>query len=206
LMNDADLVTPDGMPLVWALRWLGVEGASRVYGPDLTASILDEASKEGLSVGFYGGTSRALELLEAEVRRRWPDLVVAYAYSPPFGELPSEEDGRIVRAIDASGVQVLFVGLGCPRQETWMAAHRSDVRAVMVGVGAAFDFLSGVKRQAPRVLQRAGLEWLFRLATEPKRLARRYLGQNPRFVLLFGAQLVRARIGRPTGSPGKEIA
>jgi N-acetylglucosaminyldiphosphoundecaprenol N-acetyl-beta-D-mannosaminyltransferase len=204
VMNRADLVTPDGMPLVWGLRWLGVEGPTRVYGPDLTPTVLDTASRQGLAVGFYGGAPDVLNALVAEVRRRWPDLKIAYAYSPPYRELTSEEDGQIVQAIDASGVKILFVGLGCPRQETWMASHRGRLRAVMVGVGAAFDFLAGTKRQAPRSLQKAGLEWLFRLTTEPRRLSRRYLRQNPRFALLFGAQLIRARIGRPAISQGKE--
>lgn len=204
LMNQADLVTPDGMPLVWGLRWLGVEAPTRVYGPDLTPSVLEAAEREGLAVGFYGGAPNVLEALVAEARRRWPDLKIAYAYSPPYRELTSEEDGQVVRAIDASGVKILFVGLGCPRQETWMASHRGQVGAVMVGVGAAFDFLAGTKKQAPRSLQKAGLEWLFRLATEPRRLAKRYLRQNPRFALLFGAQLIRTRIGRPAKSQRKE--
>jgi N-acetylglucosaminyldiphosphoundecaprenol N-acetyl-beta-D-mannosaminyltransferase len=203
VMNQADLVTPDGMPLVWGLRWLGVEGATRVYGPDLTPSILEAAERKGLAVGFYGGSPNALEALVAEAGRRWPDLKIAYAYSPPYRDLTAEEDGQIVEAIDGSGVKILFVGLGCPRQETWMASHRGRVGAVMVGVGAAFDFLAGTKKQAPRSLQKAGLEWLYRLATEPKRLSRRYLRQNPRFALLFGAQLVRARMGRPATSQEK---
>jgi N-acetylglucosaminyldiphosphoundecaprenol N-acetyl-beta-D-mannosaminyltransferase len=197
VMNQADLITPDGMPLVWGLRWLGVDGPTRVYGPDLTSSVLETASKEGLAVGFYGGAPSVLEVLAAEARRRWPDLRIAYVYSPPYRELTSEEDGQIVQAIEASGLEILFVGLGCPRQEAWMASHQGQVRAVMVGVGAAFDFLAGTKKQAPRSLQKAGLEWLFRLATEPRRLSKRYLRQNPRFALLFGAQLIRARIGRP---------
>jgi N-acetylglucosaminyldiphosphoundecaprenol N-acetyl-beta-D-mannosaminyltransferase len=203
VMNQADLVTPDGMPLVWGLRWLGVEGATRVYGPDLILSVLDAASKERLAVGFYGSAPNVLEALLAEARRRWPELKIAYAYSPPYRELTTEEDNQIVQAIDAAGVKILFVGLGCPKQETWMASHRGQVGAVMVGVGAAFDFLAGTKRQAPRSLQRAGLEWLFRLATEPRRLSQRYLRQNPRFALLFGAQLIRARIGRQALCQGK---
>jgi N-acetylglucosaminyldiphosphoundecaprenol N-acetyl-beta-D-mannosaminyltransferase len=206
VMNQADLVTPDGMPLVWGLRWLGVDGPTRVYGPDLTSSVLEGASKQGLSVGFYGGAPNVLDALVAEARRRWPDLKIAYAYSPPYRELTSEEDGQIVRTIDASGVKILFVGLGCPRQETWMASHRGQVEAVMVGVGAAFDFLAGMKKQAPPSLQKAGLEWLFRLATEPRRLANRYLRQNPRFALLFGAQLIRARLGRHVISRRKETS
>jgi N-acetylglucosaminyldiphosphoundecaprenol N-acetyl-beta-D-mannosaminyltransferase len=196
VMDQADLVTPDGMPLVWGLRWLGVEGATRVYGPDLTPSILDAAEREGLAVGFYGGAPNVLEALVAMASRRWPNLKITYTYSPPYRDLTAEEDVQIKQAIDASGVKILFVGLGCPRQETWMAIHRDHLRAVMVGVGAAFDFLAGTKGQAPRILQRAGLEWLYRLATEPKRLWKRYLLQNPRFALLFGAQVLRT-VGLP---------
>jgi N-acetylglucosaminyldiphosphoundecaprenol N-acetyl-beta-D-mannosaminyltransferase len=152
------------------------------------------AAKQGIAVGFYGGAPAVLSALMAETRRRWPDLKIAYSYSPPFRELTSQEDARIVEDIDASGIRILFVGLGCPRQEIWMARHRGEVAAVMVGVGAAFDFLAGAKKQAPQALQKAGLEWLFRLATEPRRLAKRYASQNPRFALLFGAQLVAGAI------------
>jgi N-acetylglucosaminyldiphosphoundecaprenol N-acetyl-beta-D-mannosaminyltransferase len=206
VMNQADLVTPDGMPLVWGLRWLGVERATRVYGPDLTPLILEAAEREGLAVGFYGGAPNVLEALVAIAGRRWPDLKIAYTYSPPYRDLTPEEDVQVVQAIHACGVKILFVGLGCPRQETWMASHRGQFGAVMVGVGAAFDFLAGTKRQAPRSLQKAGLEWVFRLATEPRRLSKRYLRQNPRFALLFVRQLVRARMSRPTIPQRKETS
>jgi N-acetylglucosaminyldiphosphoundecaprenol N-acetyl-beta-D-mannosaminyltransferase len=202
VMNGADLVTPDGMPLVWGLRRLGVPHASRVYGPDLTPEVLTEAEARGLPVGFYGGTPEVLEALLAKVRRRWPALAVAYAWSPPFTTLSEDADAEIVEAVNDSGTRILFVGLGCPKQETWIAAHRGRVGAVMLGVGAAFDFLAGVKRQAPRGLQRLGLEWLFRLVSEPGRLAKRYLHQNPRFALLFAAQLVRSRRARDVRNDG----
>jgi N-acetylglucosaminyldiphosphoundecaprenol N-acetyl-beta-D-mannosaminyltransferase len=197
VMDGADLVTPDGMPLVWGLRQLGVPAATRVYGPDLTPRILAEAQARAIPVGFLGGTPTVLDALLAEVRRRWPDLDVAYAWSPPFTAPSDAPDAEVVSAIERSDARILFVGLGCPKQERWMAAHRGRVGAVMVGVGAAFDFLAGVKRQAPRWMMRLGLEWLFRLVTEPRRLARRYLGQNPRFALLFAAQLARG--GRRAG-------
>jgi N-acetylglucosaminyldiphosphoundecaprenol N-acetyl-beta-D-mannosaminyltransferase len=195
-MNEADLVTPDGMPLVWGLRRLGIPKATRVYGPDLTPVVLDMAESEGIPVGFYGASPDVLRALLAAVARRWPDLHVAHASSPPFRDLSAEEDEEITLSIVASGARILFVGLGCPKQEQWMASHRGRLPAVMVGVGAAFDFLAGTKRQAPRILQRAGLEWAFRLATEPRRLWKRYLRNNPRFVLLFGRQLVRASLDR----------
>ncbi|MGQ9635487.1 MAG: WecB/TagA/CpsF family glycosyltransferase [Bryobacteraceae bacterium] len=190
IMNDADLVTPDGMPLVLGLRLLGVRGASRVYGPDLTPVLLRAAEQNGLPVGFYGATSEVLALLLTRLCRRFPRLRIAYAYAPPFRPISAEEDARIVKEIEHTGVRLLFVGLSTPKQERWMAAHRGRIPAVMIGVGAAFDFLAGAKPQAPHWMQRAGLEWLFRLSTEPRRLWRRYLKHNPRFVVLFGRQVL----------------
>jgi N-acetylglucosaminyldiphosphoundecaprenol N-acetyl-beta-D-mannosaminyltransferase len=190
VMNHADLVTPDGMPLVWALKLLGHPGASRVYGPDLTWITLEKAAAHGIPVGFYGGSPRALKLLLVVVGRRLPALRVTYAFSPPFRPLTEEEDRQVVREINGSGAGILFIGLNSPKQDCWMAAHKGIVQAVMVGVGAAFDFLAGTKPQAPRWMMRCGLEWLFRLATEPRRLWKRYLKHNPRFVVLFALQLL----------------
>ena len=136
--------------------------------------------------------------------RRFPDLRIVFGLAPPFRTLTAEEDERITRDIEASGARIVFVGLGCPKQERWMSEHRPSVRAVMLGVGAAFDFLAGSKRQAPAVLQRMGLEWLFRLATEPRRLWRRYLRHNPRFVVLFGRQVLRTKLHRALGSADEE--
>jgi N-acetylglucosaminyldiphosphoundecaprenol N-acetyl-beta-D-mannosaminyltransferase len=189
IMNAADLVTPDGMPVVWGLRLLGIPQAARVYGPDLTPCVLEAAEREGIPVGFYGATDAVLGRLLGVVRRRWPRLRIAYAWSPPFRAQTPEEDRATTAQIVASGARILLVGLSTPKQERWMAAHRGRIPAVMLGVGAAFDFLAGAKRQAPRWMMRAGLEWLFRLATEPRRLAGRYLKHNPRFLVLFVAQL-----------------
>lgn len=196
VVNDADLVTPDGMPLVWALRRLGVPGASRVYGPDLTPLLCEAAAQRGTRVGFYGGTPEVLRRMVSALQTRLPSLDVGYCWSPPFRPLTPEEEEGVVLAIRTSGIRVLFVGLGCPKQERWMAAHRESLPSVMVGVGAAFDFLAGSKRQAPRALQRAGLEWAFRLVHEPRRLWRRYAVHNPRFMALFVQQLIRERFGR----------
>jgi N-acetylglucosaminyldiphosphoundecaprenol N-acetyl-beta-D-mannosaminyltransferase len=198
VMNGADLVTSDGMPLVWGLRALGIPSASRVYGPELTPTVMARAATEGLPVAFVGGTDPILDKMIERVTNELPHLRVAYRVSPPFGPTTREEDERIARAINASGARIVFVGLGCPKQERWMARQRGDVRAVMIGVGAAFDFLAGVKPQAPELLRRWGFEWAFRLATEPRRLWRRYLHQNPRFLLLFGRQLLARRSHRST--------
>ncbi len=192
-VNRCDLITPDGMPLVWGLRRLGVPDATRVYGPDLSVWALEGAAREGIPVGFYGASPEVLERLVLAAERRFPALRVVFAESPPFRALTPEEDAGAVERIDRSGARILFVGLGCPRQEQWVSAHLGRVRAVMLAVGAAFDFLAGSKPQAPRWMQRAGLEWLFRLASEPRRLWRRYLVGGPRFVALFARQLLFAR-------------
>lgn len=193
VVNGAGLVTPDGVPLVWGLEWLGVPDAERVYGPSLTPAVCEAAQAANIAVGFYGGTTEAVESMSAALLSEFPRLNIAYRYSPPFRPLTAEEDASVVDAIAKSGARILFVGLGCPKQERWMAEHQGRVPAVMLGVGAAFDFISGEKVQAPSWLQERGLEWLFRFLTEPRRLWKRYLYLNPRFVYHFGRQLVRSR-------------
>lgn len=199
VMRRADLVTPDGMPLVWALRLLGVRTASRVAGTDLVPRVLRLAAASGTPVGFFGGTSEVLADLRSWAETLFPNLVVSFAYDPPFRALSEEEEQRVLREVTESKTRILFVGLGCPKQEIWMDRVRGRVPAVMVGVGAAFDFLSGRKRRAPILLQRVGLEWMFRLASEPQRLWRRYVLHNPRFVVLFARQMLRDRLSRRGG-------
>jgi len=188
-VNGADLVTPDGMPLVWMLRLKGARHQERVYGPTLMLHVLGMAALENIPVGFYGSDPETLRGLVSTLTARFPGLRIVYTLSPPFRELTPEEDACYVSEIVASGARILFVGLGCPRQEQWMAAHRGRVPAVMLGVGAAFDFHAGTKKQAPSWMQGLGLEWLFRLAQEPRRLWKRYLWHNPRFVVLALADL-----------------
>ena len=187
-VNAADRVTPDGVPLVWALRRRGISDATRVYGPELMSEICARAEARELTIGLYGGTPRVLTALCARLHKRYPRLQIRFAFAPPFAPLGSEEDARITEAMAASGAHVVFVGLGCPKQERWMADHRARLPCALVGVGAAFDFLAGEKAQAPAWMQRCGLEWLFRLIHEPRRLARRYLVGNPRFIFqsVFG--------------------
>lgn len=191
----ASLAVPDGQPLVWALRSLGHRRATRIYGPDLMAHFLAEAARAGIPVYLYGGrTPEALELLRARLLQRFPGLVIAGSWSPPFRELTAEEEREVCEQIDASGARVVWVGTGQPKQERWMLHMRPLLRApVLVGVGAAFDFHAGLVRQAPPWMQRAGLEWLFRLSREPRRLWRRYARYNPRFVAAFLAQYLRER-------------
>jgi len=189
-LNNAGTAFPDGMPLVWALYALGKKSAQRVCGADATAALLAAAEKDGVSVGFYGGSQTVLESLLGTVRLLHPNLNVVYAESPPFRALTPQEDEAVVERIASSGVQLLFVGIGCPRQEHWIIDHMGRVPAVMFAVGAAFDFIAGSKRRAPRWMQSCGLEWVFRLAAEPRRMAYRYFKHNPRFVLMFLRQLL----------------
>jgi N-acetylglucosaminyldiphosphoundecaprenol N-acetyl-beta-D-mannosaminyltransferase len=198
-LNRVDMVNPDGMPLVWALRALGVSSAERVYGPDATVAMLAIAEDAGIAVGFYGGRAEVLEALIHTVQRDYPRLKIVFRESPPFRRLTAEEDAAVVDRMRDSGVRLLFVGLGCPKQEKWIIGHVGRVPAVMFGVGAAFDFLAGTKAQAPRWMMRAGLEWAFRLMTEPRRLAGRYLRHNPRFVVLFLRQLFAERWSEARG-------
>lgn len=193
MINAADLVTPDGVPLVWALRLFGVPDAQRVYGPLLTLHVCERAAAAGVPVGFFGGTKQSLDLVKKNLMKKYLELQIVYSFNPPFRPHTKEEDGQVVKDITSSGARILFVGLGCPKQERWMAEHKDRIPAVMLGVGAAFDFIAGLKPQAPLWMQNTGLEWLFRLATEPRRLWRRYLYHNPRFIFHFGCQLLGLR-------------
>jgi N-acetylglucosaminyldiphosphoundecaprenol N-acetyl-beta-D-mannosaminyltransferase len=190
VLKHADLVTPDGVPLVWLMRLKGQRAQQRVYGPTLMLRVLEAAAQNGVPVGFYGGTPDVLGSLVKRMQERFDGLNAAFAVSPPFAEMSNQEDADLVEQINRSGIRILFVGLGCPKQEIWMARHRGKVNAVMLGVGAAFDFHAGVKPQAPPWMQGIGLEWLFRLSTEPRRLWKRYLYHNPRFVALAIADLL----------------
>jgi N-acetylglucosaminyldiphosphoundecaprenol N-acetyl-beta-D-mannosaminyltransferase len=189
----ATLAVPDGQPLVWALRALGHADATRIYGPDLMAAFCARAAVSGTPMYLYGGrTPEALELLEARLRERFPGLVIAGGFSPPFRELDAVEHERALAAIDASGARVVWVGTGQPKQELWMLRARPHLQAPMlVGVGAAFDFHAGLVSQAPRWMQRSGLEWSYRLSREPRRLWRRYARYNPRFIAGFARQYAR---------------
>jgi len=183
-VNQADLVTPDGMPLVWMLRRRGERTATRVYGPDLTLNLLQAAEDGGMPVGFLGGRPEVLQALLRRVASDYPRLQVAYSYAPPFRSLSGEENAAVLKDVAQSGAQLLFVSLGCPKQESWMAANSAGAPVVMVGVGAAFDFLSGSVRQAPQWMRASGFEWAFRFVQEPRRLWRRYVKHNSRFLVL----------------------
>lgn len=202
VVNGADLVTPDGRPLVWALASLGVKGASQVRGTDLTAYVVERAAHEGVPIGLYGGTPELLEDFVRLLEARYPGIRVVCRIAPPFRPLTPEEDEAVTREIVASGARILFVGIGCPKQERWMGAHKGRIPAVMLGVGAAFDFHTGRVPQAPHWMQVSGLEWVFRLLMDPRRLWKRYAKHNPRFVGLFVMQLLGLRGFVEKSSPG----
>ena len=190
-LNSADMATPDGMPVVWALRSFGCRGQRRVYGPDLMLALCHQAAELGHRIFLYGSRPQTLEHLERRLLRRFPKLVIGGSYSPPFRALTCAEDREITTRIIAADADLIFIGLSTPRQERWMAAHRARIPGVMVGVGAAFDFHAGQLKQAPPWMQQHGLEWLFRLLMEPRRLWKRYLLITPLFLPMWSLQKLR---------------
>ncbi|MDX1978395.1 MAG: WecB/TagA/CpsF family glycosyltransferase [Pseudanabaenaceae cyanobacterium bins.68] len=192
-LTAAHLITPDGMPLVWVMRLLGAKGQTRVYGPDLMLYCCDRAQIQGYKIYLYGSSAVVLAQLHQNLSSRYPQLQICGSYAPGIlSTMPSwaEIEADIYR-INQSGAQIVMVGLGCPKQEYWMAAAKPSLKAIAIGVGAAFDFHGGKVKQAPRWLMAIGLEWLYRWLQEPRRLASRYLVTNPLFILLLGRQLWR---------------
>jgi N-acetylglucosaminyldiphosphoundecaprenol N-acetyl-beta-D-mannosaminyltransferase len=200
-LASASLVTPDGMPLVWFLRSRGHSRQNRVYGPDLTIALLKLAQRRKARVFFYGGSAETLRILIKTVKIRFPRLKIAGSYSPPFRERFSpHEEIRHARIIDKTKPHLVFVGLGAPKQEIWMHRMRPKIKApFLLGVGAAFDFIAGRKPSAPRWMKRSGLEWLFRLSTEPSRLWWRYLYSIPLFAVLASLQYSGLWTLKPVG-------
>jgi N-acetylglucosaminyldiphosphoundecaprenol N-acetyl-beta-D-mannosaminyltransferase len=190
-LMSSSLNVPDGQPLVWALNLLGHSLKDRVYGPELMARSCARAVESGQRIYLYGGRNQgALVQLALNLRQRYPGVRIVGGYSPPHRPLSAEERAAVVKEINGSRADVVWVGIGVPKQEKWMAEMRSDLDApVLAGVGAAFDFHAGLVPQAPNWLQESGLEWAYRLAHEPRRLWRRYLRYNPRFVGAFARQL-----------------
>lgn len=193
--NRAGMVTPDGMPLVWIGRSMGETHVTRVYGPDLLLAVCQVSVRKGYRHFFYGGKAGVPDLLARRLKARFPGLSVAGTFSPPFRDLTLAEDAELIRAINDAAPDIVWVGLSTPKQERWMAAHIHQLTApVLVGVGAAFDFHAGLKRQAPTWMQRSGLEWFFRVINEPIRLGPRYLLNNPLFVCRVAAAFLKARL------------
>lgn len=192
--NAAGLVTPDGMPMVWLGRLAGFKQMQRVYGPHLMLEVCRASLRRQYRHYFYGGAPGVAERLIERLQQRFPGLQVAGSFCPPFRPLTDAEDRQVVEAINWSGAQIVWVGLSTPKQERWMAAHRARLRPeVLIGVGAAFDFNAGLKRQAPRWIQHSGMEWAYRLASEPRRLWKRYAVNNPLFLLYLAEQFVGLR-------------
>lgn len=197
-LDGADLSTSDGAPIAWAMRRLGLVSQERIAGPDLMWRYLHHAERLGQTIFLYGSTYGTLNSLRRAIAREFPQIEVRGMLSPPFRKPSLIEDESEIAAINDSGAHLVFIGLGCPKQEKWMAAHRGKINAVMVGVGAAFDFHAGMKSRAPLWWQQHGLEWLYRLGAEPRRLLRRYLVTNTLFMVGFAKQLILAKLSPPT--------
>lgn len=194
IINMADMATPDGAPIAWTLRKLGFPAQQRINGPDLMWKYLDIAQRLDHTVFFYGSTPEVLANLREAIGKQFPQLRIGGMHSPPFRALTPEEDAVEVDMINSSGANVVFVGLGCPKQEKWMAAHRGRIQAVMIGVGAAFDYHSGMMKRAPLWWQRNGLEWLYRLGSEPRRLFKRYVVTNTLFIIGIARQFAEQKV------------
>ncbi len=190
-LQHADMSTPDGAPVAWLMRKIGWPEQQRISGPDLMWHLMAEAERLQLPVFLLGSTETTLARLTQRLQQVFPDLQIAGMLSPPFRRLSASEDAHMVEIINNSGARLLFVGLGCPKQEIWMAAQRDRLQVVMLGVGAAFDYHAGVLPRAPQSWQRLGLEWLFRLYQEPSRLLKRYLITNSLFLLALPGELWR---------------
>ena len=190
ILNDAFLCTPDGMPMVWAGKLAGHRDMRRVYGPDLMLDICAWSETSGCKHFFYGGADGVAELLAQKLKAKFPKLAVVGCYTPPFRALTADEEAQLQAQVRAARPDILWVGLSTPKQEKFMAEFLPKLdTTLMIGVGAAFDFHSGRVKQAPRWMQRSGLEWFYRLCSEPRRLAKRYCRNNPLFLLKFLAQL-----------------
>jgi N-acetylglucosaminyldiphosphoundecaprenol N-acetyl-beta-D-mannosaminyltransferase len=193
-LNGADWITPDGMPVVWALRLRGAPAVGRVYGPDLMLALSQLSAERGYCQFYLGGAPGVAEALAHNLQARFAGLPVAGTFAPPFREQSAAEEAAVLAQVNASGAQLVWVGLGSPKQDVWMARFRPRLQApLLVGVGAAFDFFTGRQRQAPRWMQRSGLEWAFRLFSQPRRLWRRYLIYNPKFMALLALELAGRR-------------
>jgi len=189
--NNADIAIPDGRPIFWSLKLLGYKNAEHLRGEFVTRNLCKYAEEHNFEIGFYGGKKETLEKCVKKLKDKHKKLKINYVYSPPFRKLSEEEDQKVILDINSSQTKILFVALGCPAQETWMASHRDNLKCVCLGVGAAVDYISGNLFIAPRWLQILGLEWFVRLVCEPRRLYKRYISIIFRFIPLFAIQLIK---------------
>lgn len=193
VLENADLVTPDGMPLVWMIRLMGVGNQNRVAGPDVFCTLCELAPLQNIRIFFLGSKKEILTQMRERLEGEFPNLQIAGMEPLPFCPLTQAEDEAIIQKIHASKAGLVFVALGCPKQEYWMARHKGKIQAVMIGVGAAFSMYAGIHKRAPRWLQQTGLEWLYRLCQEPRRLWSRYWNSNLTFIWLALKQLLVGR-------------
>jgi N-acetylglucosaminyldiphosphoundecaprenol N-acetyl-beta-D-mannosaminyltransferase len=205
IINSADLVTPDGRPLIWALQLLHGIKQDRVAGMDLLPDLLHNMAQQNISAYFYGGTQAMLNNTKTYLENKYPTLKIAGLYSPPFGtfdtEDDTEEEKEVISKINAATPSVVFVILGCPKQEKWMASVQNKINTVMIGIGGAVPVMVGMQKRAPLWMQNTGLEWLYRLYQEPVRLFKRYFTTNSLFVWLFLKEFIRLKIIGPSRSP-----
>jgi len=194
IVNEADYVTPDGMPLAKALDLLYDEYQDRVAGMDLLPDLLLEAEKQRLKVFFYGGTEQMQQATQDHVRRHYPTLLTTGFHSPPFRLLTNEEESEIIERINSTGTNLVFVALGCPKQEKWMASMKGRIHACMIGIGGALPVMVGMQSRAPEWMQKNSLEWLYRLYQEPRRLWKRYFITNSLFILLFVREYISVKL------------
>lgn len=193
VLKNADMAAPDGAPIAWMLRRLGFPLQRRISGPDLMEALCKELQTCDVAIYLYGATESTLKALRTNLNRCYPGLQIAGSESPPFGNISEEERLATIKDINDSGAGIVFVGLGCPKQERWLASHRNKVKAVMIGVGAAFDFHAGTIHRAPNWMQKCGMEWFHRLLSEPRRLWKRYLVTNSLYLFMSAVQLANAR-------------
>ena len=193
IINNADLAIPDGRPIYWALKLLGHNNAEHLPGYYITKKICQFAAEDNLKVGFYGGENDALNLCVSNLKNEYEKLTVSYIYSPPYRILTIEEKKEIINNIRDNNVQILFICLGCPKQENWMAEHRNHLKCVSVGIGEAVNLISKKQKLAPKWVEKIGMRWVTRLIIEPKRLFWRYFYTNSKFVFLFIKQYIKLK-------------
>ena len=205
-LNSLDFCVPDGQPVRWGLNWrYEARLRDRVYGPELMLRLCERAARDNVSIYLYGSSREVLDKLKTNLPRRFPKLVIAGTSPSRFRTISSDEKKDVVREIKSSGASLVFCGLGCPRQEVWTYEYRDALGIPIVAVGAAFDFFAGTVPQAPRILQRYGLEWAYRLSREPRRLWRRYLLLNPLYATLFVAESLGLRSFNRGTQPATEV-
>ncbi len=200
VLKDADIVTPDGMPLVWMMKKLGATSQDRVAGLDILASVCQSAPKRNVSVFFLGSQTQILSGMRSKLKKEYPELNIAAMEPLPFRPLTESEDEALISKINESGAGIVFVSLGCPKQEKWMSEHKDKIHAVMIGLGGAFPVYAGLQKRAPRIVRESGFEWLYRWLQEPRRLGGRYTKTIPPFMWLAMKQLISTNYSVPNSA------